>query len=200
MILISFQFIYKESLGRKWLKVFHHYSGSGEYFNSESEVSFINSTNKFSILGMINNEYKIENKFEFLLEYPQISGYNHWNQSINPLLDLEVPSQQATGYNPISITWSQSSWGGLVKSMPGSGTIIDGSAGDGMWYYAIGCTHSSWSSFNFPGPDGLAVNEVNLRIRITKKTQITIKNQKKISCIRNYVFHFYFILINQNDI
>ena len=72
LILTSVQFIYKESLGRKWLKIFHHYSGSGEYFNSESEISFINSPNKYSILGMINNDYKIENKFEFLLEYPQI--------------------------------------------------------------------------------------------------------------------------------
>jgi len=141
----------KVAYGATWLKVFMHDSSSGQYFLSYSEALNSNGLYKFSILGEIDDKYKNNGKFEFLLEYPQFNKYNRWKQTYNPKDNPEVSGNKATGYEPVSIYYSGQFWGGLVKSSD-SRTAFDGSAGHENWFYALG-SYSSWGSPNqFPGP------------------------------------------------
>jgi len=137
--------------GCRWLKVFYHDSSTGIYFSSLSDALSCNTSYKFSILGSIDGQYQINGKFEFLLEYPDVEGYNRWKQTLNPKDNPESNGKQATGYEGISISFPGRYWGGLVKSSD-PGTVFDGSAGNVNWWFAIGCKSSSWKPKLFPGP------------------------------------------------
>lgn len=120
------------------------------------------SENMYSILHMLNDKYKINGKFEFLLEYPELGGCNRWKQSLNPLFDTD-DSAQAVGYEGINISWSVTQWGGLVRSSQKSFTVLDGSCGSVNWHYAIGVYKgNSYSNTQcpplgdcFPGPSSI---------------------------------------------
>ena len=107
----------------QWLKIFHHDCSEGEFFNPESpELLNVHTKNRFSILYVINNRFKINDKYEFLLEYPEENKYNHWRQSFNP---LDVTDQYVNGvtthyyvdgYENITVQMKSANWGGLVRS------------------------------------------------------------------------------------
>ena len=68
-----------------WLKIFYHNSRNGEWF-ADKDIYGINTQNKFSILGLIRDEFKINDYYEFLLQYPSIHHeYNIWKQKVFPL-------------------------------------------------------------------------------------------------------------------
>jgi len=74
LVLMIFYLFYQVACDRKsfqgatWLKIFHHDSSSGQYFNNFSEALKCNSNTKFSIIGEIDTTYKFNDKYEFLLE------------------------------------------------------------------------------------------------------------------------------------
>ena len=73
-----------------WLKVFFHDMSTFEGFLSEDEVKSCNSAKKYSILSELNSNMKQKNnKFEFLLEYPELGRINIWQQTNNPLNEEE---------------------------------------------------------------------------------------------------------------
>ena len=47
---------------------------------NEEEFLHCEEENKYSILEFISYEFKEDGYYEFLLEYPKISGYNDWKQ------------------------------------------------------------------------------------------------------------------------
>jgi len=151
-----------------WLKIFYHNSVGGVFFSNFSHGMFSLEPNLYSIFSLITDDFRIDGKFEFLLEYPGSSGYNRWRQSFLPWNNNEVSGKKAEGYENIYITWSGSDWGGLVKSNNGYGlyTLIDGSAGKNLWHYAIGCISTRYSP-RFPGPNGGTVLECRLWIRMS---------------------------------
>jgi len=155
----------KDFFDAKWMKVFYHYSGSGVLFSNSSEALNCDQLNKFSVLGGLNGNYAPNGKFEFLLEYPGILGYNRWKQTHLPYLNPEVNGQCAIGYEPVSISWNSQYWCGLVASSHPEVTVLDGSAGFEEWYYSIGTMKDEWWPKYIPGP-GVLVNEVKLWIRI----------------------------------
>jgi len=164
----------KYAHGCVWLKIFYHDSTGGVFFTSYTEGESTNQPQKFSILKTIDDRFKYNNKFEFLLEYPEVSGYNRWRQSLNPLYDNEVANQKATGYEPISISWTGEYWGGLVRTTLSSASfpcLIDGSAGNERWWYAIGLISPQFSP-NIPGPsyatssNSILLKKVKLWVRI----------------------------------
>jgi len=137
--------------GSKWLKVFYHDSSTGSYFSSLSEALSTNNQYKYSILGSIDTKYRINEKFEFLLEYPGFDGYNRWKQSLNPKDDQEITGKKATGYEGVEISFPGRNWGGLVMSS-NEATFFDVTAGYSSWWYSIGCKKSNWETLSFPGP------------------------------------------------
>lgn len=143
------------------MKVFYHKSNSGStLFASDDEALSSYTTNKYSILHALEGYRNANGQFEFLLEYPGVTGYNRWKQTSNPT----VTSEAVTGYEAISITWTEQSWGGLCKSSSAD-TFVDGSVGSGSWYYAIGA-HVAWNSGIPAGFGSTAVEEVCLWVRI----------------------------------
>ena len=164
---------YKVFEGVQWLKIFHHkMTATGGGFDSFEEASFVNKTNKFSILSIIDAKYKINGKYEFLLKYPSKEGYNRWRQSIFPLYEYDSKDKTcAKGYRGIHIDWNQSRWCGLVRSVYRNDekcipSLIDGTIGTIDWFYSIGRINncSPFNTNSIPGPSEL-VNEVILYIR-----------------------------------
>ena len=143
-----------------WIKVFSHNNKSGTVlFISDDEAKMCNiaqsdSADKYSILSRLNF-FKSDEKFEFLLEYPDCptrqGEYNHWTQTNNPV------TSSITGYTPIHIDWTTQGWGGLEKSYGtgSSSTFINGTVQHNNWYYAIGAK-SSWND-GIPASDDVAV-------------------------------------------
>lgn len=171
-----------DKYGAEWLEVFYHNTnGNTVWFTDEQEALHTNSQYKFSILDRLENFRGIDNKFEFLLEYPQdLSGqYNRWKQTDNPALVQELSNSTpspANGYEAIHVDWTSNGWGGLLKSQKGSTsspirTFIDGSTNYGNWFYSIGCYNNKASDWEnaMPGPNNTpstGMKEVHLYVRI----------------------------------
>ena len=127
---------YKEASNRRWILVFYHnFSSDKDLFKNKTEALLTNQENKFSILGKIKPSFRINGRYEFLLEYPGIEGYfNHWSQTKNP---VNAKPNEENGYKPINVSWEGLSWHGLSLSSS-EGTLIDGSPYSGGWFYSIG--------------------------------------------------------------
>ena len=131
-----------------WLKIFYHDIIQGGNFTNEEEALHSLNPYKFSILKDIENygsRAQYDGKFEFLLEYPNLSsGYNWWRQAKFPTLEYDnISRRYVEGYESVSISWASYSFGGLAKTtrilIAGHiQTLLDGSIGYNTWYYAIG--------------------------------------------------------------
>ena len=61
-----------------------------------------NSSQKFSMLSNISEIYRINNKFEFILDYPERSNWFWWRQTNNPIYEMEVFGvRKAEGFESI---------------------------------------------------------------------------------------------------
>ena len=152
-----------------YLKIFRHYSGTGEFFsdnNSWAEAKRSNprnpQANKYSILDRVSN-FLIGNTYTFKLNYPQLGITNIWSQTNNPVTGNG--SGGVTDYTAISIGTSSNGWGGLERYDVQTSTFLDGTLSpQSNWYYAIGVKNSWGGSTTFPGPSS-AVNEVELWVK-----------------------------------
>ena len=134
---------------KKWLLLFqHNISKVKTYFSNYTEFLSINTYEKYSILNSLDDSYKISNKFEFLLEYPDLGGFNIWTQTHNPLKSLP---EESNGYSPILISYSLYGWRGLSISSSNNSTFLDGSPNEDGWYYSIG-QKVTWVNQTIPGP------------------------------------------------
>ena len=183
MIFILISYYLKKEFGVNWVKVFYHYSGSGDYFINLNETLNCSSTNKYSILSFIDNKFKINNKFEFLLEYPELNGYNRWRQSLHPLENPDI-SGFVNGYEEISIKWN-GGWVGLVKSYHTSYTLLDGWGGVDGWWYSIGSLVKHVTPNTIPGPYKFEINNCSLWLRIDNLNLLNLKTN-------NFKLHFKF--------
>ena len=178
------QVVYKHVFESKWLLVFHHNSKNKEYFANREMVLDCDQTNLYSILGKIDDSYRINGSFEFLLEYPEFDGYNRWSQINNPVNENEtIGKNPVSGYRAINISWNARFWGGLAISTQKDHTFIDGSIGSGNYYYMIGAyhfwyiSHGGIDEYHFAGPD-VAVSECFLWLRINE-SKGTLPGQRK---------------------
>ena len=178
---------YKFENNFAWILVFYHNTTSGNYYNkNNNEVLHCKSKYKFSILGKLN-DFKMNDGFEFLLEYPELSGYNHWYQSSNPVFSSTVDN-----YRNISISWNASSWYGLAKSNEATATLIDGSPTS--WHYPIG-VYYDWRerSKSLPGPYACStryqceIHEVFLWTRVSNEK---IQKIRERICTKKSSFSF----------
>lgn len=132
-----------------WMNVYYHNSKNGTVLFSNAnnwfEARNTNSENKRSILfTLVNNNFKIGNKYELLLQYPDESEItrNRWLQTYSPIdsagtVANGTGSEVVPGYEPKHIDWNTNYWGGLALSTV-SACYINGSIGHSNWFYAIG--------------------------------------------------------------
>lgn len=161
----------KYQYGATWARVFYHNNKNGTVlFASDAEALNTYSPDKQSILYALERFKGDDGKYEFLLQYPEVSTtlYNRWKQSEMPQNDIIAGgdgSANATGYEAINISWSENYWGGLAKAISNTSTYIDGSVGHGNWFYAIGSKGTYLNGI--PGPSSMSiVSTVELWVRI----------------------------------
>ena len=166
--------ITKYAHGAHWLLIFYHYSKNGNFFDNETAYK-IDDEDRFSIIGMISPRFMYDNYYEYLLEYPQVPGYNQWKQKKH-IAETE-PEQTALDieYKPVHESFTSGNFSGMSKSLAYKDTAFDGSPGIGgdnnYFWYAIG-SFKTYKQFDneFPGPYPVygkgAVDTVFLWIRI----------------------------------
>ena len=160
----------KEENGAKWVKIFYHCSKNLDFFKDEKEALLsLNNENKYSILKYLPYIKRYEaRKYEFLIEYPEYTGFNRWKQTSNPLKSKKVSGFE---YNKGDIAWS-TYFDGLAK-YSGS-TLLGGCPNKGWWHFAIGAYTNYTAIDKFPGPAacGWLPKEVRLWIRIASFSNI----------------------------
>ena len=140
-------YVVKEAYSAKWLKVFHHESAGGLYFDNFSESSFSTNPKKYSILKLLPkvNTYE-RRKYEFLLEYPQCSSFfNRWKQASS------VFSSTIREYEPIHVSFSNG-FAGISKYPLSMLTAFYGMNNSEKWHFAIGAYTYYAQAATFPGP------------------------------------------------
>ena len=200
MPLIKNDLIFETKYDKRWLKIFYHDSSNKNWFTSDEELLHCNEEDKYSIFEYISPDFKINDYYEFLLEYPGLSGYNNWKQKILPTQAFESITTDI-GYTcepeeGCSCQWTIKSWKGLKRSSKTSYSFIDGSQSSEYWF-TIGAKMAYKSQNKFPGP-GETVTNVSLWIRVPPK--LFLEKSNIITC--NKYFHlikiksaFIFIII-----
>ena len=130
----GYEFMY--FLSKVWLKVFYHKYTGNVFFESEEEALLTNSKQKYSILSLIGNTSKINDKYEFILYWPDENEYVHWKQSNNPIDENETKEKTAQGFELKYIPQGSVDFGGLVRTtIPFNSekptTHLDGNPGQG---------------------------------------------------------------------
>ena len=130
----------------KWVRIFHHDSHFGYFKTPGDALFFPKNKNKFSVIGSLSKDFKINDVYEFVLEYPNENFLLHWNQTMNP-----IETTTNIGYKPIHIDSKLSSFKGLSRSADKTKTLLDGSPSEGInnWWFSIG-TISDFYKPNFP--------------------------------------------------
>ena len=176
-----------------WLKIFHH-DIDVDVFHNESEAKYSLKKGKFSILGLVNDNFKIEGKFEFLLEYPDKAnkqGMNRWAQNKNPLDEAETTNGKVDGYEPITLSWEASTdsyaFSGLARS-ESSSSLLDGTSTEGTWYFSVG----AYKKYNYKYLPGYTPTntEVILWMRVREIFLCSPKSTFSVSAVFS-IFLFY---------
>ena len=160
----------KQEFGKNWLKIFYHNCNNDEWFTDLKDFYHINEATRFSILELITSDFKFEERYEFLLQYPEVPGeYIYWGQKKFPLDANQSinPSVEHSCDPPFHCSWIGENWAGLSISATQEETFVDGSYDSSHWWYTIGAkkTYHDYTR-KFPGPPQNRVSEVFLWIRV----------------------------------
>ena len=166
----------KEINGATWAQILYHFNDLGSQLFASSDNLSTQTKNDFYRNSQFANlaRYNLTS-YEFLLQYSHISGYNQWKQTSNPATTYNTIS----GYQAVSISWTDNAWGGIAKSSTTASTFIDGSPGTGTWFYALG-SYVAWNG-GIPGPSA-AEKQVT---RLWLKTDSTLSNLKPTASFHN---------------
>lgn len=171
----------------EWAKIFEHNNHAGTVlFTSLNECLYSETLDKYSRLYLLDSFKNVNNKYEFLLEYPDnyTDQYNRWIQNNNPCKEF-VPTTSAGdgiayGYEAVHIDWTGHYWGGLTRQNSDESVIyptyLSGSVGHANWWFAIGS--SSVHAGGIPGPVNAITGRVQLWVRIDNLPE---ENKFKIS-------------------
>ena len=172
----------KDFQEKHWIKIFHHNVKKADYFKKREDALFSLKPFMFSLINKIGDSIRIDGKYEFLLEYPEMTGFNMWRQTNHPLREDESKSQgrtEAEGFDSMNLcTWTKNGFRGLVLSSVNV-TLLDGSSYQGYYYYSIGATEQ-WIYGSIPA-DGeehnitevllwSRVNAIKLKKTFTKRS------------------------------
>ena len=188
---------YNES---KWIMIFHQKYPSGGLFNDRECLKSLKK-NKFSVIGSVNESFKIDSKYHFLIEYPETGDLIEWEQSKEITHKASV---DAFHYNK-----TFAGFRGLGFSFDTNKSCFDGSPGDNgyeSWWYSIGTKQAYITNKAIPGPVfssyNVPVNEVSLWIKFEDVFIFEKLPKLKMFCTMNvkrmnsfYFLFFVFLLL-----
>ena len=178
---MNFHLQYKKYNGKIWLLLFKHDLTVKEWFADQYEALYFdnpNQPNKFSILSILSDLYKIDGVFEFIIDYNDMSDFVQWKQDINPIYQ-EEGNETTNGYLHTGGT-QDSIFGGLSRTTIKYNTcfpsFLNGDTKNREWYYAIGMYSeqvcpTDWSHDQHPGIARKGFNKVALWLRVSKISQ-----------------------------
>ena len=139
------------------------------FFDSEEEFLSCNTSEKFSIIGEASKYPRINNRYEFLLEYPELNGqHNRWYQDVFPTEYEEDRENTVPGFDCFDCDWE--SFTGLCMSKD-STTFVEGQCNSWQYFFSIG-QRKTWTlatgTVGVIGPIEVAVQEVYLWMRILR--------------------------------
>ena len=178
---------YKQKYGATWVLLYYHDYSKVSFWKTAAEALDYNEPDKYGNVRLISQHFKYNNEYEFLLEYPEVSGYNRWCQAKNPLDETKSGSAvNVTGYRPVHISWNTCQWSGLYKTS-NDGSLIDGSYGINYGWFVIG--RKSNYEGSVPGPCVL-VNRTVLWMRVHSFYMCTLlKNRSNCAKISSFLLH-----------
>ena len=144
-----------EGVEEYYLLIFHQNTYTQDWFKTE-EFLEVNTLHKYSILKYFNDDFKIDQVFEFIMEYPEYGKFGHWTQMKNPL--------DADPDEDVHVVDKGSTWGddqsrpkfiGLHQSSNDKFCFIEGTEGQSLdnykyWFYAI-VQKYEWHENALPG-------------------------------------------------
>ena len=188
--------------GSFWALIFHHNSTYG-YFTKNNVLNHY-STNLFSVLSNVDDSFKIDDKFEFLLKYPELQDYVQWTQTVNPIF---AKHNESNGYVPKHYNWNyRYPFNGLSLTSSVNCALLDGTPNEPDWFFGIGAYgYALEKEGAIPGPfwndNGKYLHEVNLYIKVYNP-KLLRKLYSKPSCqikqktfLHSLVFDFTFFII-----
>ena len=182
----------KNQYGASWVKLFfHHVDSSEDLFEKGEDALDVFNEKQYSIL-LEASQWPHDQPYEFLLQYPELPGFNRWKQKNFPLNESDISGKSnVEGFHNISCSWTQNYWGGLQKG--NNCTLLEGTVGRDNWYYSIGTIRncdSNWVTC-FPGPNG-CVYTVYLWMRIPDIIFLHYCTFSKQIIFRPHLFTFLF--------
>ena len=175
---------YYDVITNKLYMLLFYHDATNEYLWTSTEEAKYNEYDpkKYSILSNFTEDYKKNNAYQFLLEYPEVNTYVIWQQSSNLFMPESInENQQVDGYKAIRVD-SQLQFSGLSLSYQSNSCLIDGIAGGSGWFYAIGVKTNYYSNQAgyIPGPlfkntNAYFVNHVALWVHFPLQSQYTCK-------------------------
>lgn len=176
---------------KHWIKLlFHNTTGKVEFENEEEALNYYNPNNKqlYSIIGKVNNGSKINNEFEFIIEYPNERKYYQWKQKNFPLYEPDEIGK--TSIEGFTLLYPESSpFKGLAYSLyiPKRGckpSLFDGDLGSTDFNYCVGMMKcgTAWDHATIPGIDGstyamsfwMRIININFYTNIRRRERIKI--------------------------
>ena len=135
---------YNES---NFVLIFSQKYPSGGLFHSEEECNKSIKKNKYSVIGLIDDKYKLNEYFHFLLEYPELHSKLEFKQH-HPITSSSN-NVQSIYYNN-----TYKNFAGLAKSADKDNSCFDGSLGaeKSNWFYSIGMK-TKYEGYQIPGPE-----------------------------------------------
>lgn len=157
----------KLSDGSEWLCIFNHDLRDDEtWFTNATEASICsNKENRYSLLNYISQFKSTDNKYEFILSYPERGRiedgfYNRWTQTSDP---NTAGQSVVSGFTAVTTKWSSYNKG-LAKSASTS-TYMNTNVGGSTWYGAIG-QYGMWTTGKYiPAADSNSAKATQLWIR-----------------------------------
>ena len=166
---------------RNWLLIFHHNIDKGHFSPDKSDCYESNIPGKYSAIGLINELFKINEYYEFLLEYPE-NGSIVWKQKISPMNFTETSIENDDiGLDILYNRHNFAYFKGIMKSSSSSCFDCDNYKLSNFWY-SIGLINTGHSKIPGPkiGSKNIEVNEVSLWIRVPSYLTCNCKQSRSI--------------------
>lgn len=165
------------------LLLWHNYTKVGPFSSKNAALNNDGEYN-YSVISELTDEYKINNKFEFMIQYPEVAKDIIWKQSKNPKdEDVDDTSEKVSGFR--SIFGVPAGFTGLSSS--NYGCLYDGTSAKGSWMFCIGCTSRVYNE-TMPGPHSF-VGEVSFWVRfpIFPRLSCNFKSSRSLSSMTSMI-------------
>ena len=187
--------------GKKWVKLLYHDIRKGDQFENEKQaLHYINESNKniYSVIDDFKRYPRIDGKYEFIVDYPEINKYFQWKQNRFPLFEQDYINKTSVD-GTVNIYPPGESFHGLARSLNWSDNcqscLFDNEIGSKGFFgcVALMSCREGWDHSKIPGIKNNEVYVMNFWMRIKDSSLCT--REFKHCRIYNYNLIFFIALI-----